>query len=171
MLFWNAFSWEIDLWVTLGDFTVKKKTQNWEGKSVFNRKTIKGCGMGTLFRFAFFRENIVITSKIVCFLFSLDNLLQKNVIVFFFENQISKWRSLKGYFWPTFHIFSHQLQVIKLPSAHISLTYIHTCILLTLLTSLPYQFWKKKRISRVWFLFGVSPGVDSYSRHFGTINK
>ena len=23
----------------------------------------------------------------------------------------------------------------------------------------------------VRFLFGMSPGVDSYSRHFGTINK
>ena len=29
------------------------------------------------------------------FLRSLDNLLQKNVIVFFFGNQISKWRSFK----------------------------------------------------------------------------
>ena len=29
---------------------------------------------------------------------------------------------------------------------------------------------KKIRIYRVWFLFGMSPGVDSYSRHFGTIN-
>ena len=24
---------------------------------------------------------------------------------------------------------------------------------------------------QVWFLFGKIPGVDSYSRHFGTINK
>ena len=30
---------------------------------------------------------------------------------------------------------------------------------------------KKKRIYQVWFLFGMSPGVDSYSRHFGTITK
>ena len=29
------------------------------------------------------------------FLCSLDNLLQKNVIVFFFENQISKWHSFE----------------------------------------------------------------------------
>ena len=34
---------------------------------------------------------------------------------------------------------------------------------------LPDQFWKKKY--HVWFLFGVIPGVDSYSRHVGTINK
>ena len=38
-LFLQAFSWETNLWVTRGDFTVK--TQNWEGKSVFNWKSIK----------------------------------------------------------------------------------------------------------------------------------
>ena len=31
--------------------------------------------------------------------------------------------------------------------------------------------FEKKRIYQVRFLFGMSPGVDSYSRHFGTINK
>ena len=30
---------------------------------------------------------------------------------------------------------------------------------------------KKPQIYQVRFLFGMSPGVDSYSRHFGTINK
>ena len=30
---------------------------------------------------------------------------------------------------------------------------------------------KKIRIYQVWFLFGMIRGVDSYSRHFGTINK
>ena len=30
---------------------------------------------------------------------------------------------------------------------------------------------QKIQIYQVWFLFGVIPGVDSYSRHFGTINK
>ena len=30
---------------------------------------------------------------------------------------------------------------------------------------------KKIRIYQVRFLFGVIPGVDSYSRHFRTINK
>ena len=39
-------------------------------------------------------------AKLGLFLCSLDNLLQKNVIVLFFGNQISKWRSFekKGYF-------------------------------------------------------------------------
>ena len=56
-----------------------------------------------------FRENVVVTCKIGSFLCNLDNLLQKNVIVFFFENQISKWRSFEkraAIFDPTFHIFS-----------------------------------------------------------------
>ena len=42
-----------------------------------------------------FRENVDATCKIWYFLCSLDNLLQKNVIVFFSGNQISKWRSFE----------------------------------------------------------------------------
>ena len=30
---------------------------------------------------------------------------------------------------------------------------------------------KKIQIYQVWFLFGMNPVVDSYSRHFGTINE
>ena len=37
-----------------------------------------------------FTENVVVTCKIGSFMCSLDNLLQKTVIVFFFGNQISK---------------------------------------------------------------------------------
>ena len=37
--FLKAFSWETDLWVMLGDFTVKNA--NWAGKSVSNWKLIK----------------------------------------------------------------------------------------------------------------------------------
>ena len=29
----------------------------------------------------------------------------------------------------------------------------------------------KKKIRKVWFLFGMRPVDDSYSHHFGTINK
>ena len=42
-----------------------------------------------------FRENVVATCKVGSVLCSLDNLLQKNVMVFFFGNQISKWRSFE----------------------------------------------------------------------------
>ena len=110
-----------------------------------------------------FRENVVVTCKIGSFLYSLDNLLQKNVIVFFFGNQISKWRIWKkGYFWPTFHIFLVTRESYK-NSFSTYLTHIHTCLLLTLLTFLPYQFWNKnKNLSGMvslwydswcWFLF------------------
>ena len=69
----------------------------------------KGCGMGPWLVFVSpcFWENVVATCKIVSFLCSLDNLLQKNVIVFFFlEIKFQNGAHLKkGYFWPTFHIF------------------------------------------------------------------
>ena len=55
-----------------------------------------------------FRENVAATCKIGSFLCSLDNLLQKNVIVLCFGNQ--KFQNgthlkKKSYFEPTFHIF------------------------------------------------------------------
>ena len=54
------------------------------------KNIIKGCGMGTLFVLVSpcVRENVVVTCKIGSFLCSLDNLLQKNVIVFFFFFEI-----------------------------------------------------------------------------------
>ena len=70
---------------------------------------INGCGMDPLFVpvSPCFRENVVVICKTGSFLCSLDNLLQKNVIVFvsfcfvclflflFFLNQISKWHSFE----------------------------------------------------------------------------
>ena len=76
--------------------------------------TVKGCGLGTLFVLVSpcFRDNVVVTCKIESFLCSLDNLLQKNVIVFFFGNQISKWRSFeKKLFLTYFSHISHQGKV------------------------------------------------------------
>ena len=103
-----------------------------------------------------FRENVVVTCKIGSFLWSLNSLLQKNVIFFFFENQILKWRSFekKAIFDLLFTFFSNQgkLQKFLQPISHS-----HTCILLTLLTFFPYKFWKKIEFIRygfslVWFL-------------------
>ena len=81
--------------------------------------------------------------QIGSFLCSLENLLQKNVIVFFFKNQISKWhlfekRAILNYF-SHFLVTREKLQ----NSFSTYLTHIHTRILLTLLTFLPYQFKKK----------------------------
>ena len=112
------------------------------------RGVFKGCGMGPWLVLVSpcFRENVVAKCKIGSVLCSLDNLLQKNVILFF-GNQISKWRSFekkKAIFDLLFTFSSHQGKVTKIPSAHISLTYIHTRILLTLLTFFALPILKKK---------------------------
>ena len=110
--------------------------------------------MGTLFVLVSpcFRENVVVTCKIGSFLCSLDNLLQKNVIVFFFGNQISKWRSFdKGTIFDLlFTCFSHQGKVTKVPSVDISFTYTHV-FLLTLLTFFLTNFEKKYEFIRYGF--------------------
>ena len=106
------------------------KHEPWEQSYVF-QSAIKGVLRGVeyvhvLFLFSFFfRENVVATCKIGSFLCSLDNLLQKNVIVFFFGNQISKWRSFekKAIFDPLFTFFSHQE---KLQKFHLYISHSHT---------------------------------------------
>ena len=122
---------------------------------VWRLKYIKGFGMGPWLVLVSpcFRENVVATWKIGSFfLCSLDNLFQKNVIVLFFGNQISKWRSFekRAIFALLFTFLSHQGKVTKIPSAHISLTYIHVfCLPYWLLLS--YQFWKKYEFIRYGF--------------------
>ena len=104
------------------------------------------------------------------FLCSLDNLLQKNVIVLFFGNQISKWRSFetKALFLSYFSHFLVTREKLQKFLQHISQTHTHTYF------AQPIDFFcltnfENIRIYQVRFLFGMSPGVDSYSRHFGTI--
>ena len=78
---------------------------------------IKGCGISILFVLVSpcFRECVVVTCKIGSFLCSLENFLQKNVIVFFFGNQISKWCSFekRTIFDLLFTFFSHQGKLQK----------------------------------------------------------
>ena len=119
-----------------------------------------------------FRENVAVMCKIGSFLCSLDNLLQKNVIVFFFGNQISKWRSFekRAIFDLLFTFFSYQGKLQKfLQHISHSYTYMYFAHPIDFVFALPIL--KKIRIYQVRFLFGVIPGVDSYSHHFGTINK
>ena len=132
--------------------------------------------MGTMFVLVSpcFRENVVVTCTIGSCLCSLDNLLHKKRNCFLFWKSNFKmaliWKR-NVIFDLLFTFFSHQGKVTKIPSEHISLTYIHV-FWSPYWLFLPYQFWKKKvRINQVWFPFGMRPGVDSYSRHFGTINK
>ena len=120
-----------------------------------------------------FRENEVATCKIGSFLCSLDNLLQKNVIFLFFGNQISKWRLFekkRAIFDQLFTFFSHQGELQKFLQ-HISHSHTYTYFAHPIGSFCLTNFEKKIRIYQIQFLFGMSPGVDSYSRHFGTINK
>ena len=134
----------------------------------------------SLFSFVLGNMSLSHTCKILSFLRCLDNFLLKNmktVIVSFFGNQISKWRSFEKRAILTY--FSHFLVQGKENSFSTYLIYIHTRILLTLLTFFFFFFFfffaiaslQKLRIYQVRFLFGVTPGVNSYSRHFGAINK
>ena len=121
--------------------------------------------------FPLFRENEIATCKIGSFLCSLDNLLQKNVIVLFFGNQISKWRSFeKRAIFDLLFTFLVTREKLQKFLQHISHSHTYTYF------AHPIDFFalpilKKLRIYQIRFLFGMSPGVDSYSRHFGTINK
>ena len=117
-----------------------------------------------------FRENVNVTCKIVSFLCSLDNFLLKNVIVFFLEIRFQNGAHLKkrAIFDLLFTFFSHQGKDTKIPSAHIPFTYTYFAH--------PIDFFclpnlQKLRIYHVWFLFGVTPGIDSFLLHFGAINK
>ena len=86
------------------------------------------------------------------FLCSLDNFLPKNVIIIFFGNQISKWRSFekRAIFDLFLKFFSHQGKDTNI-SFGTYLTYIHTHILLTLFTFLPSQFCKNCELIRYGF--------------------
>ena len=98
--------------------------------------------MGTLFVLVSpcFRENVDVTCKIGSVLCSLDNLLQKNVIVFsFLEIKFQNGAHLKRLFLTYFSHFVVTREKFK-KSYSTYLTLIHTCILFTLLTFLPYQF-------------------------------
>ena len=68
-----------------------------------------------------------------------------------------------------FTFFSLQGRATKVPSAHISLTYIHHVYFAYPIDFFALPILKKIPIYQVWFLFGIIPGVDSYSRYFGKL--
>ena len=115
-----------------------------------------------------FRENVIVTCKVVSFLFSFSS---EKYNCFFFGNQISKWHSFekRAIFDLLFTFFNYQGKDTKIPSAHISLTYIH-------IFCSPYidffcltNFAKIMNLSCMVSLWCNS--WCSYLRHFGAINK
>ena len=107
------------------------------------------------------------------FLCSLDNLLQKNVLLFpFGEIKFQNGAHLKKglfltYFSP-FLVTRGKLQKFLQHISH-SHTYMYFAHLIDFFCLT--NFKKKIRIYQIGFLFGMSHGVFSYSRYFGTINK
>ena len=76
------------------------------------------------------------------------------------------WKKKKTIFDLIFTFFSHQGKDTKIPYAHISHVFCSPidCF------CLPPNFAKIVDLS-YWFLFGVTPGVDSYLHYFGANNK
>ena len=118
-----------------------------------------------------FRENVVATCKIGSFLCSLDNLLQKKVVILFLEIKFQNGTHLKkGLFLTYFSHFLVTREKLQKFLQHISHSHTYTYFAHSIdffcLTNV-----EKIRIYQIRFLFGMSLGVDSYSRHFRTINK
>ena len=116
------------------------------------------------------------TCKIGSFLDNLDNVLQKNVFVIFLEIKFQNGAHLKkGLFLTYFSHFLVTREMLQKFLQHISHSHTYTYV------AHPIDFFalpilkKKIRIYQIRFLFGMSPrmspSVDSYLRHFGTINK
>ena len=135
--------------------------------------TLKGCGMGPWLVLVSpcCRENVVVTCKIGSFLCSLDNFFQKNVIVLFLEIKFQNGAHLKkGLFLTYFSHFLVTREKLQKFLQHISHSHTYTYFAY-LIDFFRLNNLKKIRIYQIRFLFGMSPGVDSYSRHFGTINR
>ena len=99
-----------------------------------------------------FRENVVATCKIGSFLCSLDNLLQKNVIVLFLEIKFQNGAHLKkGQFLTYFLHFLVTREKLQKFLQHISQTHIYTYFANPVDFFLPYQFWKKYKFIRYGF--------------------
>ena len=92
-----------------------------------------------------FRKNVVATCKIGDFLRSLDNLLQKNLIVFFFGKEILKWCSFEKrvIFDILFTILFNRESYKNSFSTYLTHIGLHRRILLTLLTFFALPILKK----------------------------
>ena len=104
----------------------------------------------------------------VFFLCGLDNFRLKIVFFFlFWKSNFKKaliWkRAILTYFWHFLVIRGNTQNFLQ----HRSHTY--TCFAHPIFFAL--QIWQKLRIYHIWFLFGATPGVDSYSSHSGTMNR
>ena len=115
--------------------------------------------------FPCFRKTIIVTCNILSFLCSEDHFLLKNVIVFFFSKskvgQNGAHLKKKAIFdiLSDFLVTSERTQKILQHISHLhTYTYFAHAVDFFALTIL-----QKLQIYHVWFLFGATPGIDSYS--------
>ena len=136
-----------------------------------DRTSLKGCGMGPLIVLVSpcHWENVVnvVTCKIGSFLCNLDTLIQKNLIVFFFGNQISKWclfEEKKGLLLAYFSHFLVTREKLQKFLQYVSHSHTYTYFAPPYWPVLPYQLWKKYKFIRygfslVWFLVLILIGA------------
>ena len=116
-----------------------------------------GCGMGPLLVLVSpcFRENVVVTCKIGSFLCSLDNILQKNIIVFWKSNfkMVLIWKGLFLTYFSHFLVTMEKLQKILQHISHspMYMYFAHPIDLFALPSLKKYEFIRYC-FSLVWFL-------------------
>ena len=118
-----------------------------------------------------FRENVVAHAKLGLFCVVSIIYFRKNVIVLFLEIKFQNGAHFKkGLFLTYFSHFLVSREKLQKFLQHIPHSHTYTYF------AHPIDFFalpilKKIQIYQIQFLFGMNSGVDSYSRHFGTINK
>ena len=153
----------------------------WNGKQQGHRfylykHKFNGCGMGPqlVLVSSCFRENIVVTCKVGSFLCSLDNLLLKNVIVFFLKIKFQNGAHLKnGLFLTYFSNFLVTREMLQNYLQHTSHSHTYTYFVHPIdffaLPILKKYGFIRYGFSLVWFLVLIL--IRVISRHFGTINE
>ena len=133
-----------------------------------NLKSFRGTQMSPLFVLvsSCFRENVHVTCKMLSFLCNLDNFLLKNVIIFFFENQISKWRSFEKELFLTY--FSHLLVTRETTQKFLQHIIPLTCIVYIINTCFahPVDFFAFPVLQKLHLSCMVSLWYDSWCWFF-----
>ena len=147
----------------------------WYACILYTQTWFQGTQIGPLLVFsclALSRENAIVLCKIVAFLCSLVDFPLKNVIVFFFGNYISKWHSFERKKVIFNLLFAFQSTGERHKFLHrISYLHSYTYFTCTQLVIFAFLILTKLQIHCVWFLFGVTPSVDSYRPFQITIGK
>ena len=107
---------------------------------------------------SFLKTNIVFVFVLFCFVFVFQNFKMTPI-----------WKKKVIFYMPFISLYSRGKRHKNLFSTHLTST--HTRILLTVLTIFTLLIWPKFWIYHLWFLFWVTPGVDSLSINNKILSK